>query len=264
MKKIFNQFFLLLFVLAVAATFPLAALAHDHWIGVSKVDPGQKATLIRGYGHGFPAGEPIPEGRDSVFTPITIISKDGSKSGVTASAENNFTFISEKALDKGTYVIISEYMPTYISEGPAGRQEKPKKEVPDATSCRHVAMYAKSVVNVGGANENDVITKPQNQKLELIPATNPAGLKVGETVKMTLLYDGKPLPGTAVKGMVDGLPKGVYAFFATTDKEGVINFVPLKAGSWILTTNTKEDFKDKTVCDVGSYTSSLFFNVAAN
>ena len=259
MKMSLKTFSAQLVVLAALLAFPLAALAHDHWIGTSNTDPGQKATVIRGYGHGFPAGEAIPDGRLSTFTPITIIAKDGSKSGVAASPDNNYTFISEKPLDKGSYVLISEYKPTYITETPGGRQEKPKNEVPDATACRQVAMYAKSVLNVDGAADNDVIAKPQGQKLELVPAANPGGLKVGAPVKITLLYDGKPLAGTEVKGLVDGLPKGAYAYYAKSDKEGVVNFVTLKAGSWILTANTKEDFKDKTISDVGSYTASLFF-----
>jgi uncharacterized GH25 family protein len=261
MKKNFKTFLLQLVVFAVAASFPLAAFAHDHWIGVQKTDPGQKATVIRGYGHGYPEGTAIPEGSDKKFTPITVISKDGSSSGVTPEAVNNFTFLSEKALDKGSYVFISEYIPAFLTESPSGNQYKPKSEVPDATACRQIAMYAKSVLNVGGANENDQIAKPQNQSLELVPAANPAGLKVGDAVKMTVLYDGKPAPGVAVKGLVDGLPKGVYAYFATSDKEGIVNFVPLKAGNWLLLANIKEDFKDKTLCDTLSYSASLFFIV---
>ncbi|MDR2349013.1 MAG: DUF4198 domain-containing protein [Deltaproteobacteria bacterium] len=253
------------FVQAAAAIAVLslsaAAFAHDHWIGVKKAEPGQKATVVRGYGHGFPDPEALPEGRESVFTAVTLVDKDGNKSSFAKDPSDTVTFVSEKELENGSYVAYSEYQPTYVTTSPAGRSEKPKNEVEGATSCRLVAMYAKSYVDVGQVADNAVIAQLAAQKLEFVPDGHPGGLKVGDTVKIKLLFDGKPLPRTVVRGMTNGLPKGVYSYESTTDKDGYIEFVPLKSGNWIITANTKEDIPDKNVCDEGSYTASLYFDV---
>ncbi|MDR2459576.1 MAG: DUF4198 domain-containing protein [Deltaproteobacteria bacterium] len=252
---------LAIFTTLTILSFSTLVFAHDHWIGTTPISNGEKVTAIRGFGHNFPDGEAIPEGRDSVFTPITILAADGSTSSVTPSGENNFTFISEKTLNNGTYLLYSEYSPTFWSETPTGRQEKPKNETEGATSCRKVAMYAKSILNVGDQYNDDPATKTLNQLLEFVPPQNPSSVKVGEVIPIKLLYDGKPLARTLVTGTVEGMPKGTHAFSGRTDKDGIINFMPLKTGRWILTANTKETFEDKSICDEASYTASLFFTI---
>ena len=63
-----------------------------------------------------------------------------------------------------------------------------------------------------------------------------------------VLFQGRPLAGAKVEGRFAGFAQmaspGAVAFADTTDQEGVVKFVPLRAGDWILTVRKEMPFAD--------------------
>jgi uncharacterized GH25 family protein len=144
---------------------------------------------------------------------------------------------------------------------------KPKNEAKGATSCGYFIESAKGIVNVGTPGNADLIGKPAGLPLEIVPKTNPASLKAGDKLALTVYLEGKAVPGVKVEGRYAGFDKLVgspeaKAFVGVTDAKGELNFVPLAPGDWILTARSEEPFKDAATCDKTDYGTSLYLTVA--
>ena len=240
-----------------------AAMAHEIWAIAENPTEGQPLVAILGYGHHFPDGEEIAQERLSIFYPIKIVDSKGAELAVKP-GDKNFKAVTEKPIEKGTYLILTGYMPTYWSNGPEGSVMKPKNEVPGATTCERYSRAAKGIVNIGGASD-DFVTKPVGTKLEIVPLVNPAKVKTGQDFPIQVLYDGKPLRNAQVKGTFEGnkyAETGNRDFFGLTNKDGKLTMVPLKGGNWTLAVEIRDDYPDKSVCDDEAGDATLTFFIA--
>lgn len=240
-----------------------AAMAHDIWAIAENPAEGKPMVAVLGYGHNFPKGEVIDQERLPIFYPIKVVDSKGNELAMKPGAEN-FKAVTEKPVEKGSYLILTGYMPTFWSKGPEGWVMKPKNEVPGAESCERYTRAAKGIVNIGGASD-DSVTKPVGTKLEIVPLVNPAKVKVGQDFPIQVLYEGKPLANADVKGIVEGnkyIDQGNHDFLGTTDKNGKITMAPIKGGNWILMVEVKNDFPDKSVCDEEAGDATLTFFIA--
>ena len=76
---------------------------------------------------------------------------------------------------------------------------------------------ARTCVQVGNAND-DGCQRAVGLPLEIVPLAAPFGLRSGSTLRVRLLWQGKPLAGTAVGVMTE---PSVERRFAVTDAQGV-------------------------------------------
>lgn len=115
----------------------------------------------------------------------------------------------------------SRYLKTFVVQGdgsafqnPAQRRNPEERDNQDA--YRHVI----------------------GQRLELIPLENPAGRKVGDTLRVRLLYEGKLVQGAKVSATYSGAKQkpGSYAQSYRTNKEGVALFRLTHKGVWLIRT----------------------------
>ncbi|MDL2259547.1 DUF4198 domain-containing protein [Deltaproteobacteria bacterium OttesenSCG-928-K17] len=240
-----------------------AAAAHEIWAIAENPGEGKPLVAILGYGHEFPHGEEIAPERLKIFYPLKVIDSKGNELALKP-GDKNFKAVTEKPVEKGTYMIQTGYMPTFWSKGPDGSVMKPKNEVPGATTCERYSRSAKGIVNIGGASD-DFVTKPIGTKLEIVPLVNPAQVKVGQDFPIQVLYDGKPLRNAQVKGTIEGnkyAEAGNRDFFGLTNRDGKLNMVPLKGGNWTLAVEIRDEFPDKAVCDDEAGDATLTFYIA--
>ncbi|MFV7789676.1 DUF4198 domain-containing protein [Aliarcobacter lanthieri] len=238
----------------ISTTFSIQIFAHDFWVDGYNSSTF-KATL--GYGHDF-TPEKIAEDRVSIFEPLVLIDKD-LKSVTLKNEGENYKYISQKALDDGTYILKSTYKPTFWTKTVDNKwlMKKTKKDIENAQYCQLTSSFAKSIINIGN-DTSDFITKPIGQNLEIVPLDNPANFKVGIPFKVKVLLNEKPAKMTVVKGTFKGFAKDSFAFYGTTDLKGEVEITALSSGKWVLITNIKQAYENQT-CDEVSYTSTLTF-----
>ena len=120
-------------------------------------------------------------------------------------------------------------------------------------------MSAKGVINKKA--KDDSVTKPSQQRLEIVPLDNPANFKVGVPFKVKILFEGKPLENATLDGTFDGFLKEKSAFHGQTEPDGTIEVLALKPGKWLLQTVHKMPFADSKICDDETIAATLAFEL---
>lgn len=238
------------------------AFAHDLWVNAYAPKDGVlKAEL--GYGHDFPAPEPIAQERLSIFNPLKLYTPDK----VTEMEQKGENYAYEVSVDAqgGSYVVVGEYKPTFWSKSPEGKWSMTsRKETPDAAYSQEAVMFGKTILNFGDSRDNSFVTKPVGLRLEIVPTVNPANIKVGDVLPMVVFLDGKAAKTVEVKGVYGGFSKSseALAFRDKTNLQGAFDFIPLQSGYWRLFVRVALPYGDKGVADESTITSSLTFHIS--
>lgn len=254
-------------VFAFAAFCVLAtpAKAHTVWVMAEKATQGEDGVFILGYGHDFPLPEPIAPERANIFKTPEIIAPNGDRMTLKPT-EESYLFATGAPLARGTYLVLGEYQPTiWTTTRSEGAKVMPKNEAKGSVvSSYRFSTYAKGIVNVGNATATEQMTKPVGTILEIVPQANPAAVKVGDKMRVQVLFEGKPLSGTWVYGLTEGYALGLHdakAFANRTDRNGFIEFVPWKSGMWQLEVNHRVDLEDQTTHDYDEISAKLSFEI---
>ena len=258
---IFRQITLTAAMLLLA--FCSTALAHDMWATFEDVEVGKPLTAAIGYGHSFPQTEAIPADEVELFKPIRAIGPTGELT--MKPGTDNFKAVSQENLVKGTYLVITDVTPVFWTKTPDGWSRKPRNEEPQALSCGMYIENAKGIVNVDGSIETELIGKPVGLPLEIVPLANPATIKPGQRLQLQVLFEGKPLARAKVAGRFAGFAQNASpsanAFYDTAGRDGIVNFVPLKSGEWIVTVRNVRPYPEEGKCDKEDFGTSLFFTI---
>ncbi|AHG21430.2 hypothetical protein Z042_18825 [Chania multitudinisentens RB-25] len=243
--------------------------AHSLWVNALPTAENHGMVEI-GYGDEFPTAEAIPADRLHIFAPAHLVGENGDLA--LQPGKENYQFVTEKPVTKGSYAAIAIYKPTYWSKNNAGWKQQTKVEMPDALYCEQASMFGKSILNVDGATDTAVISQPQGLKLEIIPLANPATIKPGQPLPIQVWYDGKPLKKAAVTATFAGFGdrheqhghahSHAKAFLNHTDSKGKVNVYPLKAGYWVVETEHKLPYADTAKCDESVLASTLTFTIS--
>jgi uncharacterized GH25 family protein len=252
MKKI-----LILFGLMLSLHVP-HALGHDFWAGARPQKAGAPLTVVLGWGHNFPEGEPIPEDRLARYAPLRLLGSTG-ELALRPGPETNLA-VSEKSLTQGAYLVLAVQKPFFRSFTPDGVVFKPKHETPGATRCVRSAQYGKAVVNVGAALAAAHISSPVGHELEIIPLLNPGSIKAGQNFPVRVLLHGNPLPGARLEATFAGFsPDGSQAFSGSSDQDGQVNIIPLRPGTWLARVHYQRARSNDPAYDEESFNASLCF-----
>jgi uncharacterized GH25 family protein len=248
-----------------SAVMAVNAFAHTYWVTAQPASPGEKAVIVNGYGEDFPVPETISEKRLPFLPPPELIGSDGKKIPLTSGKEN-YLFETTEPVKKGTYMVVGEYTPViWTKTKENGWEIKPKNQVSGAIiESYQTAYFTTGVYNVGGAADTELVTKPLGRKIELVPQTNPATLKVGDKLRLQLLFDGKPLANVPVTARAEGYGTGLHnikAYQNTTDKAGYVDFIPWKAGAWQLDVHYETVPADTSERDIDYWNTTLTFIV---
>lgn len=235
--------------------------AHDFWL-VTKND--KKLNVQIGYGHEFPGVESISETRVKLFeTPFVLNQRNNEKFKLLQIGENyNFE---AKALKKGSYMAVGEYKPTFWSKSSDNKwhMNTNKLNGNDIAYCELAKMSAKRVINVN--SNDDIVTKPIGQTLEIVPLSNPANFKVDEFFGVQILFEGKGLASVDV-GVISPYLENTHeneqcAFWGKTDKNGRINIKLFKAGIYAISVLHKRAHEDLKKCDEDVFESTFTFEL---
>lgn len=235
----------------------LGANAHDFWVLGSNAD---KFSADIGYGHDFPKAEVIPDKRVKLFNPLYIVDKNGGKKVLKQSGEN-YHFETDR-LKNGSYILAGEYKPTFWSKDIDGKwhMDGTRDSVSNVESCQLASMNAKTIIIVGD-KKDEFIHTPIGHKVEIVPVDDPSEFRVDKPFKVQVFLDKKPLKTAKVTGTFDGFLKDKHAFYGTTDLNGIIDVLALRAGKWMLKVTHEIDFADKTKCDKEKISATLTFDV---
>jgi uncharacterized GH25 family protein len=238
------------------------ALAHDFWAGVDKAVIGQPASVFLGHSHGFPLPEEIkPDVYAERFNPLALIGAKGEiklKQGTQAQS-----FVSEEPLTAGSYYVLASSKPGFSSRTPSGWTRKSKTEDPTAVSCTFGSNFGKNLINLDPAGADSFVTKPVGHKLEIVPQVNPDKIKAGDKFPVIVLFDGKPFAGASVGAFFAGFTEhnDALAFSATSKKDGLVEIIPLKSGSWLAKATYTNPYSDEKACDREVYNATLAFTI---
>lgn len=251
------------------------AQAHELWVtSPATASANSQISGEIGYGHNFPAGEPIATERLAIFKPLEIIGMDGKRYEMSQKGEN-YQYLSKDKIPAGAYWLNAVYQPTFWSKNKDGWKMQNRKEMPDADTCILAQMYSKTLVVVGKPGRLDpaALAKPIGNNLEIIPLADPTQLKADSILPLQILYKGKPLflakvtatADTFVEKDLDAANEGrrPIAFSNTTGKDGKINVILSGEGLWNIRVTHNAPFEDEKTCMEHSNRSSLVVAVGS-
>jgi uncharacterized GH25 family protein len=136
-----------------------------------------------------------------------------------------------------------------------------KKEVPNANLCFRFDMAAKTLAHVGDPKQG--FDRSASSALEIIPLKNANTLKVGQTLPVKVLFQGKPLAGAKIEFTHDGWadPEKPFAPLGKTDAKGEIQVKLDKPGRWLLDASHKTPYHNLEECDENFFRASLTWRV---
>jgi uncharacterized GH25 family protein len=252
MIKKYLVFFVAVLLLLWCASW---AQAHMFWLNVNHDTPkaGEPVQVEIGFGHKFPQDEEI-KGERLGF--IKAVGPGGQEVALKKLSTTRYEFVPPAA---GVYMISAQLAPGFVTRTPQGMKMQNKKGVPDANICFHFDMAAKTLVSVGDPKQG--FGQSAQNTLEIIPLKNPSALKVGETLPVKVIFQGKPLEGAAVNFTYDGWPDPNKPFdtLGKTDAKGEIQVKLDKPGRWLLIASHKTPYPNQEECDENLYSSSLTF-----
>jgi uncharacterized GH25 family protein len=232
--------------LLLCLLFTAPAAAHDYWLVPDSFTPKPDANVVvRVFvGDSFKveqevaysvkkttalrlrtaAGEvkDFPDLKDSTKPAFTfkleaagtaVLRVDRDWSSITLKADKFTAYLKEEGLD----AIVK-------ARAAAGETDSDGKE--------RYRRCLKTILHTGG-KPDDALMKPVGQTFEIVPTKNPFGLKVGDELPITVLFEGKPLAGVKLTAHHrDG--DALTSASATTDKDGKVALKLMKAGVWVV------------------------------
>lgn len=246
---------LILFSLAVPAS------AHFMWINAGKYTLQQPGNLNLniGWGHSFanPVGNVLRD-LDRLDT-IVLVDPNGNEHDVAPF--NEIDFKAEKPLEgEGTYLLASKRKEGFFTKTTQGYKPQSKKGLKDVIQCSYSGGYAKAIINVGRGG-GDAFSKTVGHTLEIVPLSDPAGLKAGDYFTCKVLFSGKPAILEMYATYAGFSTEGAWAYVTKTNKEGMGRINILKQGIWLVKVSHQVPYDDTKECDQYSYTSTLTFEV---
>ena len=223
----------------------------------------EELVAFIGYGHNFPDGEEIPpDVFASRFNPPKVIGESG-EIALSPGADNR-RYVTNEKLPDGNYLVTTENKPSFSTSTAAGYEPKPKNEVGGAVACSQNHRFGKEALVLGSAKYSGLAARPVGQALEIVPQADPSKIKAGEPFPVKVFFKGSPLAATTVSAYVAGVVERNAAIFfqANTNKEGLVNILPLKGGDWLAKATVVEPYSDKNICDNANYTASFTFKVS--
>ncbi|ABM01013.1 DUF4198 domain-containing protein [Shewanella amazonensis] len=163
---------------------------------------------------------------------------------------------------EGTYRLEKEAKPRYFSRYKIKGQDTPVRSNLDKAATRAAmpkdavelesALYFSRVESYVTLNKpSDKAFAPKGEYLELVPVTHPADFVEGEPLSLKLLFNGKPAEGVKVNVVADGTRyrNQIEEVSLVSDKAGLVQFTPARAGRFLLHAEYEEAMKDTRLAD---------------
>ena len=240
----------------LASIGPLSA--HDVWLTVA----GQAAERRAVVNYGHPDDRP-PAFADKIIdlVAITAAGRSSLLGGAAPKVENGISVVESMpfADDKHT-LLAARYDNGFWVKMPDGSyRNATRRLVPDAADCMWSVKFAKALTGAD-APWNTVL----GYDLEIVPLSDPVKTSVGQTLRLKVLFHGKPLEGAEVErgdGVTVVAEKDIPRF--TTDADGVAAVPLVRTGPHLLVIDhkvTPSASPDQANADL--YNATLWFSVS--
>jgi len=248
----------LVLILALALCLPATSQAHLFWLLPEQTvtEVGKPVPVEIGFGHKFPRDEEIKAERLQF---IKVLGPDGKEVPVQKLSQVKYEFTPAAA---GTYAVVAQMLPGFVSRTAEGMKMQSKKEVPDANLCFRFDFAGKTLVSAGGQPRG--FDRSVQSSLEVIPLKATTGLKVGAEFPVRVIFQGQPLAEAEIKVTHEHWadPQNPFAFTSKTDAKGEFTLKPDKPGRWLLIASHKTPYHDQAECDENRYLATLTLGVA--
>ena len=262
-------------------------LAHDFWLvpDAFQIAPGESVRVRGQTSSAFPASESavaldrIAEAR--------LLSASGTERITGLSHAGTSLRIQHRPSAAGQYLVTMALRPRSVRESAEGfrrylvlegaaelaaRYER-EGRLPTADSVtRRYAKYAKTVVEVGQRGPRS-FARTAGHPLEFVPLTDPATLRTGDSLRVRLLYDGKPLAAAHLHAGVAAGPTAAAGsppadaapdVSLVTDAEGLATVPVARAGTWNVRTIHIVPATRGSGADWDTHWATFVFPVAAS
>jgi uncharacterized GH25 family protein len=229
MRSIISRRVASLAFLAAATGLSGAASAHDVWL--TTTGPASARRVIVNYGH--PHDRP-PAAADKMLD-LVAITREGKVSlldGLTHGDVNGALVVRSRPItDQGHTLIATRYDNGYwVKISNKLFRNVSRRMAPDALDSLWSAKFAKSVT--GPDAPWDTVL---GHELEIVPLADPATIRIGENLRVRVLFRGQPLAGAEVEcgdGVTPIKEEDIPRF--KSDGEGIAMIPIVKAGPVVL------------------------------
>jgi nickel transport protein len=246
-------------LLAVVALAPTSfASAHDVWLTFS----GEAATrrIVVNYGH--PDDRPptmpdkildlaaiAPAGASSLLSDLTLAQDHGAP-----------VVVSRPFADSGNLLLAARYDNGFwIRTADGLYRNATRRLVPNAADSMWSGKFAKALTGPDAPWQRVV-----GHDLEIVPLSDPGMAKPGQTLRLKVLFHGKPLSGIDIErgdGVTAVAEQDIPRF--ATDADGIASIPVVKAGPHLLVVDhrvTPSATPDQANADL--FNATLWFNAA--
>lgn len=232
---------LLLAFLLVAT--PTVASAHDFWMEPSTFQPavGSKVSIRLRVGEHY-LGDPIPRKaaenllRFEAYTANRTVPVTGAEgddpAGTLIVAEDGLVLIAYQ--NTPAFVELSEEkLRQYLrEEGLEWMHEKRARSPFARQPWREIYSRCSKLLLRTGPGSARVFNKRVGMPLELIPEKDPYAFRLGSTLPILVLYEGKPLPAALIVAISKSEPRRQLA--VRSDAQGRVRLKLFRAGEWTI------------------------------
>jgi uncharacterized GH25 family protein len=235
--------------------------AHYLWLNADDYRVREKEIPLFsvGWGHNFysPVGDILTD--HEMLGEISLIDPTGKK--IALDRVNGFQYQANHQYTPGIYLAATGIKERFSTKTKDGYTSQSKKGLSNVLSSRYLGMYAKAIINVGESSEATNLSVPLGTALELVPLSNPAGLRAGDFFRFILLYQGKPLAEEVNATYAGFTPHNAWPYTCRTDKDGLGLVRILQPGIWVIKANYQAPYPNLEEADEYSYTATLTFEV---
>ena len=219
----------LVFAIVSMCAMTASASAHDVWLSLSGEAANRRAIV--NYGH--PDDRP-PAFADKVVDLVAITSSGPVSllKGIAQTSIEGIAVVQTKPFaDDGHTLLAARYDNGFWIKTTDGlSRNATRRLVPDATDSLWSVKFAKALTGPDAPWE-----KALGHILEIVPLSDPAKAKPGQTLRLKVLFQGKPLSGVDVErgdGVTAVAEKDIPRF--ATDADGIASIPIVKAGQHLL------------------------------
>ncbi|MEJ7740287.1 MAG: DUF4198 domain-containing protein [Chitinophagaceae bacterium] len=136
-----------------------------------------------------------------------------------------------------------------------------KDEPPGKLQRERYSRYIKALVQSGNKHGDTLYKKITGQHFEIILLQDPYLLRVGDLIKVQMLFLGKPLANKMVTARNRTGNKPAVALTSRTDNHGICSFRLSRKGDWFFHTTHMIPCPDKADSDWESFWTSYSFGL---
>lgn len=209
---------------AICTAWLTAASAHDIWITLAGPSGARRAVV--NYGHPYDREPTVADKIIDIFA-ITFDRQQSLVNGLSFKREGPWFVVETRPFhDDGHTLLAVRYDNGYWIKTADGYRNATKREVPDALDSLWSMKFGKALTGPGAP-----WAKVLGHDLEIVPLSDPFTVGVGQTLRVRVLFRGKPLAGGKVEraDAITPVPEDQIPRF-TTDGDGVAAIPIVKPG----------------------------------